>query len=573
MTLKTKVAYPVSGDQREFDVPFEYLDAGHVRASVSGIAVAYEWVSPTRIRLLDRQVDGVTLLIQRITPTTPLVTFVNGAVLTEEDLNKAVRQTLFIQQELVEAYEDGIGQAKVRLGNNLGIGVDPSQIIDELVGMALADEVLEEFRRRITDIDLNAQSIIQQTLRTDALQLAVDALGSLEDGTGIATVIAQEKQERIEGDTALAETLSLIGAKSADSLAYILNTEKVRVSPTESLGARLTSIGSQFGAQLALIQQEATTRANALQSLTQTLNTQGSRLGQAESGITTLGQTISTGLAAEAQARQQLASKVAGDISSAVQTESVARSNALAAEALARQQLAAKIAGDISAAVQTETNARASADSAFANTLALLGAKTPDGSAWALDETRVKVAGGVSLGNRLSGLDTRIGAAEASVVSEFNARVTAVSSLSQRVDGVVSTLNGQTTSITLLQEAYDGIGGRAGLVINANGHITGWRLNNDGRSGSFVVAAENFAIVSALGTVQPFSYDAVNGVLTLNTARLTGSISINGRFMVSPDGTVTMKSAATGERMELTSRLLKVFDANNVLRVELGLFD
>ncbi|WRQ08269.1 tail fiber protein [Mycobacterium phage jiawei] len=540
MTLKTKVAYPVSGDQREFDVPFEYLDAGHVRASVSGIAVAYEWVSPTRIRLLDRQVDGVTLLIQRITPTTPLVTFVNGAVLTEEDLNKAVRQTLFIQQELVEAYEDGIGQAKVRLGENLGIGVDPSQIIDELVGMALADEVLEEFRRRIADIDLNAQSIIQQTLRTDALQLAVDALGSLEDGTGIATVIAQEKQERIEGDTALAETLSLIGAKSADSLAYILDTNKVRVSPTESLGARLSSIGSQFGAQLALIQQEATTRANALQSVTQTLNTQGSRLGQAESGITSLGQTISTGLAAEAQARQQLA---------------------------------AKIAGDISAAVQTEANARVSADSAFANTLALLGAKTADGSAWALDETRVKVAGGVSLGNRLSGLDTRIGNAEASVVSEFNARVTAVSSLSQRVDGVVSTLNGQTTSITLLQEAFNGIGGRAGLVINANGHITGWRLNNDGRSGSFVVAAENFGIVSAYGTVQPFSYDAVNGVLTLNTARLTGSISINGRFMVSPDGTVTMKSAATGERMELTSRLLKVFDANNVLRVELGLFD
>ena len=49
-----------------------------------------------------------------------------------------------------------------------------------------------------------------------------------------------------------------------------------------------------------------------------------------------------------------------------------------------------------------------------------------------------------------------------------------------------------------------------------------------------------------------------------------GSLNINNRFVVQPDGTVTIRSAATGGRLEVTNDVIKVFDANNVLRVQLG---
>lgn len=494
MTLTTKVAYPASGGQRDYDVPFEYLDAAHVLVSMHGVAQAYEWIGPQRIRLRYPPPEGAVILIRRSTPTEPLVTFQNGAVLTEQDLNTAVRQALFVQQELSEAYEDAVGAAKVRLGENLGIPVSPSDIMDELVSMALATDVLEEFRRRIADIDLNAESIIEQALRTDALQTAVDALARLDDGSGIATVIQQERNERIEGDTALAETLALIGAKSGDSLSFILDTNRVRVTPTESLAARLSSIGSKLGENLALIQSEAQTRLTQDEALSGRLDTLGTRMGTAEAGIV---------------------------------EERKARSTADAAEAQARQQLAAKIAGDISAAVQTETNARVAADSAFASTLSLLGAKTADGSGWALDETKVKVAGGKSLGQRLSGLDTSIGNVANSVVEERIAWSTATSGLSKRIDGVVSTVGGHTTSITQLFEARDGLYARAGLVINNNGHITGWALNNDGRSGSMVVVADEFSIVAPNGgaPVKPFT-------ITAGRARFNANVEIDGNLLV-----------------------------------------
>ena len=59
--------------------------------------------------------------------------------------------------------------------------------------------------------------------------------------------------------------------------------------------------------------------------------------------------------------------------------------------------------------------------------------------------------------------------------------------------------------------------------------------------------------------------------LTLTAANIVGgSLNINNKFIVDSSGTVTIKSAATGARLEIYSNVIKVYDASNVLRVKLG---
>jgi hypothetical protein len=59
--------------------------------------------------------------------------------------------------------------------------------------------------------------------------------------------------------------------------------------------------------------------------------------------------------------------------------------------------------------------------------------------------------------------------------------------------------------------------------------------------------------------------------LTLSAAHITGGdLNINNLFTVDSSGTVMIKSAATGARLEVRSNVIKVYDSNNVLRVKLG---
>lgn len=59
--------------------------------------------------------------------------------------------------------------------------------------------------------------------------------------------------------------------------------------------------------------------------------------------------------------------------------------------------------------------------------------------------------------------------------------------------------------------------------------------------------------------------------LTLSAAHITGGdLNINNLFTVDSGGTVIIKSAASGARLEIRNDVIRVYDASNVLRVKLG---
>ena len=150
-----------------------------------------------------------------------------------------------------------------------------------------ANEAAASVSTIIDDVGLLAETSIEQSLRDVYLKDYAEALGYL-DGVPVGTAITSEKNERIEGDTALAETFDMIGSKSGDGLSFIIDTSKVKVSPTESLGERFTALVAQAGEEAdakILEERSVWSAADAAQAATTTLL--DARVGDAEAAITT----------------------------------------------------------------------------------------------------------------------------------------------------------------------------------------------------------------------------------------------------------------------------------------------
>lgn len=630
------VAYRAIAGQRDFDVPFPYINSSHVEVRVNSISVPIlEWVSQSRLRLSVPPGADAYVEIRRNTPIDDaLVDFQNGAVLTEEDLNTAILQLLYKQQEVTALYDASLVAAQVRLAAANGIPVSPENVANELANLVLEDQVLASFQQRINDIDANSDAIamtsqeiidlsesitgdiaqisdliadpvngnarlktLLDTLRADHTTLSgvVDGLLSLDDGQGIATIIQQEADARIDGDTALAATISLIGAKSGDNSSFILDLQKVKVSPLESLATRLSTISSSTANNAAAITNEANTRTTAIAAeatqrnalntaLTNAINNEASTRAAA---ILTEQTARSTAIAAEAAARTALAASFttalnneASTRAAAITAEQTARANAITAEANARNTLAATLRAesdadiatadtqlrtDVAAQIQAETNARvtalsaeaaarslvrsdlttlvngettarnaaitaesttrASADNVFANNFTLLGAKNAGSTAFVLNESTVQVAGGVSLGTRLSGIDTSIGSVNSAVVDEQTARSTADSALSTSINTVSTTVGNLSASVSTLSSSLNGVSAKYGVSLNVNGHITGFVQNNNGTTGDFLILADKFAIVDP-GNGTPFTpFEVSGGIVRIKEAQI-GSLTI-----------------------------------------------
>ena len=454
------VAYSATAGQRDFDVPFPYINRSHVKVRVNGIeATPSSWLSDTRLRLSFGTAGGDFVEVIRDTPIeVALVKFQDGNVLTSEDLNIAILQTLYKQQELAAAYEREIESGKSRIAAAGGVSVPADDLFNSIVAELAENATVANFQQRIADIDLNATNILSQAndiadrrteiaavelradtlestatslqtsadgLRTDlnSLTAVVDSLAGGDPGTGVATLIQQEENARIAGDQALVDTIDLIGAKSGDNLSFIANLNTLKVSPTESLAQRFTALSAADDANAASIASEATARADAISAEATRIDLLTSRVGTAEADIITEQTTRANAISAEAAQRALLAARVT-DAEADIVTEQTARANGDAAEAAQRALLTARV-DQAEADIFTEQSVRASADNALAEDISLLGAANVGGTAFVLNQTTVQVSPGETLGTRLSAINTDLGDLSADIASEETARIAA----------------------------------------------------------------------------------------------------------------------------------------------------
>lgn len=261
-------AYLAEPGQQDFTVPFPYINQNHVVVMVNGdITPVFEWPSSTKVRLWSPLTGGESVVIERRTPIdVALVKFQSGAILTQEDLNLAVRQLIFKQQELDALYEGRLKAALQRLSDNLGITTDPDKVTQQLAELVLEEQLLDDFRQRIADINLNAQGLIQQATTIQSISDVVDALGDF-DGGAFATLIQSEADSRIAADQALAAKIDLIGATGPGGTSFILDLDTVLVNSSESLGSRLSSLQSSVNENTASILTEQSARVSSVEAV------------------------------------------------------------------------------------------------------------------------------------------------------------------------------------------------------------------------------------------------------------------------------------------------------------------
>ena len=73
-------------------------------------------------------------------------------------------------------------------------------------------------------------------------------------------------------------------------------------------------------------------------------------------------------------------------------------------------------------------------------------------------------------------------------------------------------------------------------------------------------------------TAQTISVENLASISANLGAITGGSININNRFIVGSTGTVTIRSATSGARLEITNQLVRVYDSNGTLRVRMGIW-
>lgn len=162
----------------------------------------------------------------------------------------------------------------------------------------------------------------------------------------------------------------------------------------------------------------------------------------------------------------------------------------------------------VSAAITTEQQTRASADEAFVQTIALLGAANAGKTAFVMDTSTVQIGGGVPWASKLASLSAADSSNAADITSEQSARISGDNANATSISNLTTTVNGNTASISTLQSSVNGVLAKYGVLLNVNGHITGFLQNNNGLTGDFSILADKFAIIdpSSPGTkIVPFS--------------------------------------------------------------------
>lgn len=101
------ITYTGDGATRDFIVPFPYIKAEDVRAAIDDEdPPATTWITPGLLQFAVPPPNGAVVRIQRITDKeSPAVTFQDGSVLSEKELDLIVTQLLYITQEAYDALD------------------------------------------------------------------------------------------------------------------------------------------------------------------------------------------------------------------------------------------------------------------------------------------------------------------------------------------------------------------------------------------------------------------------------------------------------------------------------------
>lgn len=310
--------------------------------------------------------------------------------------------------------------------------------------------------------------------------------------------IATEIADRIAGDAANSGRIDTVETAANGAAASVEQEATARATAVSALASLITTLTARVGSSEAAITSEQTARATADTALAGQITTVNTRVGNAEASITAEQTARSSADTALASSITTLTSRV-GAAESSIGTESVARTAENFALATRLDTLEATvengIGGDLQAQITTEATTRANADTALASQI-------------------------TTISSSLTNVDTAV---RALITAESVARTNADGALASSINSVSTTVNDHTASIATTASSVNGLLLRHSILLNSNGHITGFVQNNNGTTGSFTVVADVFTIVAPNGSnpVTPFT-------VTAEGVRIGGNLIVEG---------------------------------------------
>ncbi|WP_445392382.1 phage tail fiber domain-containing protein [Stenotrophomonas pavanii] len=338
------------GDALRLNVPFPFIDRDHVRALVgeedAERQVAVTWLDATTVELPSQAgiLDGhFVVLLRRFTPiTAPLISYKDGANLPARDLNKSVRQLLYALQEAAEFGSGGNG------GNGGGPG-SGSPDINVIIDGVLRSPALQDLLTRIELIDMNAEAVLEEILRSheffevqrdygDKITGAYHEIGVISEGNKqtarelldlfarvdsgersnqaqflrVNEAIADESAARVRALTELQGQIVENGEVVAAALNQriddvVATTEEARASTEQRLGAEIAESAAQ-------VRTEVLAEVDKTSARVSDLETAVVKHGDNIAGLTESTEALADAEGANTAFRQQMASSYGANV-------------------------------------------------------------------------------------------------------------------------------------------------------------------------------------------------------------------------------------------------------------------
>jgi predicted phage tail protein len=246
----------------------------------------------------------------------------------------------------------------------------------------------------------------------DAAQAALD---------GSKTLIAEERQARVDGDTAI--------GKKVDTMQSVVDTGQANIDEMKQTVAGVEQTASQWSTSL-----EANAKANIDLALRQEEDKK--QQASTNASVTTSQQALADSVSSVAKRVDEMKAEIGDDIAAQLQEERETRASADEAVTTQLTQLKAQVNDDVKASLATEQQARADADSALSKQVTNLQSQVNTNvKAQIAAEAKTRADKDSALSSQITALSAQVNDdVTAQIATESKARTAGDTAISTKVD-------------------------------------------------------------------------------------------------------------------------------------------